>query len=315
LLTYTPNQRVAFAIALSALLHAAILWLPQIQLPHAKVKLAQLTVRIEHLPEIRKPPAEKPKPASPITAAGAADKQATGTKPAKDKMPVMGATAEPVAPLQFPKHLLLTYAVYRNGEIFKSGEIQQQLDISGDRYTLRATKWATGLTGLRKNAQLIQTSRGKIVAQGLHPETFQQEEFGEGGNQSLKAEFDWAAQKLRFSSGDDTALPADAQDMLSFMYQLSQLSMHTEFFPLPVSDGAKLENFQIEVGMREEISAPLGKLLTQRLRKMHERNEPYFEIWLGLEYRLLPVKFSRVDSSGKVTEEFVISDIRAADKP
>jgi hypothetical protein len=47
---------------------------------------------------------------------------------------------------------------------------------------------------------------------------------------------------------------------------------------------------------------------------MHAQGEAYFEIWLGLEYRLLPVKFSQVDSSGKVTEEFVISGIRAADE-
>ena len=47
---------------------------------------------------------------------------------------------------------------------------------------------------------------------------------------------------------------------------------------------------------------------------MHARGEAYFEIWLGLEYRLLPVKFRLVDGSDNVTEEFVISGIRAADE-
>ena len=53
---------------------------------------------------------------------------------------------------------------------------------------------------------------------------------------------------------------------------------------------------------------------TLHLRKIHAQGEAYFEIWLGLEYRLLPVKLSQVDSSGNVTEEMVISGIRAKDE-
>jgi len=58
----------------------------------------------------------------------------------------------------------------------------------------------------------------------------------------------------------------------------------------------------------------MGKLRALHLRKMHSRGEAYFEIWLGLEYRMLPVKFSQVDRSGNVIHEYVISDIRAADQ-
>ena len=50
------------------------------------------------------------------------------------------------------------------------------------------------------------------------------------------------------------------------------------------------------------------------LRKIHAQCEAYFEIWLGLEYRLLPVKFRQIDSSDEVTDEFVIADIRAAEE-
>lgn len=47
---------------------------------------------------------------------------------------------------------------------------------------------------------------------------------------------------------------------------------------------------------------------------MHTQDEAYFEIWLGLEYCLLPVKFRQVGGSGGVIEEFVISGIRATDE-
>ncbi|MDO8263223.1 MAG: DUF3108 domain-containing protein [Gallionella sp.] len=304
----TPIRRVALAIALSALIHAAILWLPQIQFPHAAVQLPPLTARLEHLPEPVTQPAEKPEPANPGTVAGASGKPTTGAMPAMDK------TEEPIAPRPFPKHLQLTFAVYQSEDGFKTGEIQQQLDIGRNRYTLKAIKRTAGLTSLRTSIQLIQTSRGRIVAQGLQPEIFKQEKFSAGGKQDLEAAFDRAAQKLRFSSGNDTALPADAQDMLSFTYQLSQLPMKGEYFPLPVSDGSKLETYEIEVGRKEDITTPMGKLRTLRLRKMHDRNEAYFEIWLGLEYRLLPVKIRQIDRDGQIAGVMVVSDIRVADE-
>jgi hypothetical protein len=313
LIIYTPTRRVAIAIALSALMHAAILWLPQIRLPYAKVELPPLTVRIEHLPEIRKAPAEKSTHGHPATGAGTEDKQATVTAPAMRKMPAMDATAEPVAPPPFPKHLQLTFAVYRNGDRFASGELRHKLDIGGDKYTLKATLRPAGLTSLHNSIQLIRISRGKIDTRGLRPEIFVQEEFSAGGKQSLKAEFDWAAHKLRFSSGNDAELPADAQDMLSFMYQLSQIPLDSELFLLPISDGSQMESYQIEIGVKEVISTPLGKLRALHLRKTHGPNEAYFDIWLGLEYRLLPVKLIWIDSSGNMTDEYAISDIRATD--
>lgn len=306
--TRTPVRRLALAIALSALMHAASLWLPQLQFPDA-VKLPPLTARIERLPEPVTRPADDPKPANPSAGAGAPDKPAAaGATQAMEK------TEEPAAPPPFPRHLQLTFAVYQTEGGLKTGEIQQQLDIGRERYTLKATKRTAGLTSLRNRVQLIQTSRGRIVARGLQPETFIQEEFSAGGRQKLKAAFDWSAQKLRFSSGNDAALPADAQDMLSFLYQLSQLPMKGEYFALPVSDGSKLETHEIEVGRKEDIHTPMGKLRTLRLRKMHREGEAYFEIWLGLEYRLLPVRIRQIDRDGQVAAEMVVSDIRAADE-
>lgn len=304
----TPLLRVALAIALSALIHAAVLWLPQLQFPHAAAELPPLTARLERLPESVTRSAENAKPANPAAGAGAPDKTATGTMQAMDK------TEEPAAPRPFPQHLQLTFAVYHREGKFKTGEVRQQLDIGRDRYTLKAIKRTAGLASLRNSVQLIQTSHGRIVAQGLQPETFMQEEFSADGKQTLKTTFDWAAQKLRFSPGNDTALPADAQDMLSFMYQLSQLPMEGEYFPLPVSDGTKLETHEIEIGQREVITTPMGKLRALRLRKMHRQSEAYFEIWLGLEYRLLPVRIRQTDRDGQVAVEMVVSDIRVADE-
>lgn len=311
----TPIRRITLAIALSVLIHAAILWLPYIQLPQAKVQLPPLSVRLEPLPKpvepiAAKPDLAKPEPEYPLIKAD----DSASAKPVTKAMAAMNRTEETTAIHPFPKHLQLTFAVYKDAAGFRIGEIHHQLDLRGDRYALTATKRTSGLTSLRNSDHLIQTSHGKIGELGLQPDIFEQKEITKGGTQSLQATFDWTAQQLRFSRGGETALPADAQDMLSFMYQLSQLPMKGEFFPLPISDGAQLEQYQIEIGAKEDITTPIGKLRALHLRKMHAQGEAYFEIWLGLEYRLLPVKFSQVDSSGNVTEEFVVTGIRAADE-
>lgn len=292
------------------MLHAAILWLPYIQLHHDMMQPPPLIVRLEPLPKPITPSADKPLPADPISQQGIG----AAAKPAADAMSTMNKTQESADIHQFPKHLRLIFAVYQGSDSFRTGESDHQLDIYGDRYTLQAVKKATGLNSLRNTGQLIQTSRGTIGKPGLQPEVFEEETATRDGNQSRQATLDRKTRKLSFSPGSETTLPEEAQDILSFMYQLSQLPVGMELFQLPVIDGTHLEQYQIEIGVKENITTPMGKLRTLRLRKIHDHGKPYFEIWLGLEYRRLPVKFSQFDGSGKLIEEYLISDIRTSNE-
>lgn len=310
----TPARRITVAIALSVLVHFAILWLPYLQFPHAKVDLPPLSVRLENLPKPVEQPARKTLPAQPQQANPLVKPDQNPSAKHGQAMARMNRAEETTETHTFPKHLQLTFVVYADENGSRTGEIRQQLDISGGRYTLRSERKAAGLSSLRNSDRTIQVSNGKIGDHGLQPDTFSEEQIDPGGKQSLQATFDWSAMKLRFSDGGEIPLPADAQDALSYMYQISQLPMNAEFFTLPVVDGAQLRQDQIEIGVKEYITTPMGKLYTLHLRRMHADREAYFEVWLGLEYRLLPVKFRLVDSSSKMTEEYVISDIRAADK-
>ena len=226
----------------------------------------------------------------------------------------MNKTEQNTATQPFPKHLQLSFIAYRGADGLRTGEIRQQLDINDGRYALRSVRETSGLASLRNNDRLIQTSHGNIDEHGLHPDLYEIEKITAAGKFYRQSLLDHKSGTLRFSDGSSAALPTDTQDSLSFMYQLSQLSINAEFFALPVSDTAQLRQYQIEIGTREDIDTPLGKLRALHLREMHAPGNAYFEIWLGLEYRRLPVKFREVDSSGKVTDEYVISGIRASDK-
>jgi hypothetical protein len=90
------------------------------------------------------------------------------------------------------------------------------------------------------------------------------------------------------------------------------LDLHT--LPMHVSNGRKLESYQLEAGEEEEIQTRLGKLRALPLRKIHATGEEGLEIWLGMEYRLLPVKVRQIDRNGEIAGELVISEIRVSEE-
>ena len=285
------------------------------QLPHAQVQLPPLSVRLEPLPKPVETITRRPEPAQPESARPPSEpKDGASSRHETAAMAAMDRTEQTTTPQPLPKHLQLRFTVYGGKDGFRTGEIFQQLDIRGNRYNLKSVRQTSGLASLGNSDRLVLSSRGMIDVHGLQPQIFEQQIITRSGKRSVQATFDRDTQKLRYANGDETALPENTQDALSYLYQLSQIPVNREFIPLPVSDGTQLRQYQIEIGVREEIDTPLGKLHTLLLRKMHTRGEGYFEIWLGLEYRLLPIKFRLVDGSENVIEEYVISDIRAADE-
>ena len=220
---------------------------------------------------------------------------------------------EPVAhPL--PKHAQLKFAVYLGQDHFQIGEITHRLEISRDKYILKAETQTTGLARLFKSYQLIQTSHGKAGNFGLQPEGYEEEQNVSSGKQKTNVTFNWAGNKLHFSHGGETELPPDAQDILSFLYQLSRLPLHNKVISIAITTGKKLEKYELEIGAEEEIVTQMGKLRALPLRRLHSQGGDGMEVWLGLEYRLLPIKFRQIKRSSEMVLEVVISDIRVADE-
>ena len=337
----TPARRIALAVALSALLHALLLLLPSINLPHGESLPPPLTAILEPMPKLVAKPVKipvaqpkrmrQPQPAiNPSAPAKKPDNAIAAANPASlsaieaasavvavssvEALPVSAVAEEPQAAHPLPKHAQLSFYVYKGLDHFQIGTINHRLEISSNEYTLKAVTQTTGLAKLFKNYQLTQISRGKTGNQGLQPETFEEEKINDSDKQNIKATFDWPAQKLRFSNGGETALPAGAQDILGIFYQLSQLPLNRGVIPLAVSNGKKLEKYELGIGLEEEIITPMGKLRALHVSKLHAKGESGLDIWLGLDYRLFPVKYLLIEPSGEVAGEIVISDIRVADE-
>jgi hypothetical protein len=236
------------------------------------------------------------------------------TIPTIEAASAVAKTEEPVAPHPLPKHAQLKFVVYYGQDNFQIGEITHRLEISEDKYVLKAETQSTGIARLFKSYQLIQTSHGKAGNFGLQPEGYEEEQNVSSGKQKMNVAFNWTENKLHFSHGGETELPPDAQDILSFLYQLSRLPLHNKVISIAITTGKKLEKYELEIGAEEEIITPMGKLRALPLHRLHSQGGEGMDVWLGLEYRLLPIKFRQIKRSREMVLEVVISDIRVADE-
>ncbi len=341
----TSTGRIALAIALSALVHAIVLFAPLVKLSPGEKRLPPLTARLEPLPRIATAPApvkkSKPKlqPAPIVQKAAQPNIRPTEDKPPEepriDTEPQPPASDEAVDQTidgaadqaatnkeveeaqpahQLPKHAQLTFIAYKGAD-FQIGEARHRLEIGDDKsYMLKVGMNTTGLARFFKTFEANQQSSGTLTARGLQPYEFSETKNTSKGKETFETKSDWQEKTLFFSNGSNTPLPEQAQDILSFMYQLSQLPLNQGAVTLYINNGKKLERYELAVGEEEEIQTRLGRLRAIPLNKVHAPGEEGLIIWLGVEYRLLPVKIRHIDRNGQIAGEMVVSDIRIADE-
>jgi Protein of unknown function (DUF3108) len=218
----------------------------------------------------------------------------------------------PIHPL--PKHAALRYAVFKGTDL-KIGEARHLLDVDSDNhYTLTVNVNTTGVVSLLKKFNLTQISSGRYSKKGLAPNQFSETKETAAGTENQLAEFAWAEHSLKFSAGNSVSLPAHSQDFVSFLYQLSQLTLDQDSLSMSISNGKKLERYELAIGEEQEIDTRMGKMRAIPFRKIHAPHEEGLEVWLGIAYRLLPVKISQIDRDGSVLGEMVIAEIRLSDE-
>jgi hypothetical protein len=336
----TSIGRIALAIVLSLMAHLIVLFAPLVKLPPSGIPLPLLTARLEPLPQVsvkpvlepppkiaaRPAPARKPKPSfqpapvvpDTVSPGENLDENSPPETPQIDPVPQSPPASEvvenikPVHPL--PKRAQLTFIAYK-GTDFQVGEARHLLEIGDDKsYTLKVGMNTTGLASVFKTFELNQQSGGTLTAQGLRPNKYSEIKNTSKGKEALDAKFVWEEKSLSFSNGSHTRLPEQAQDIISFMYQLSQMPLDKGAISMYISNGKKLERYELAVGEEEMIQTGLGQMRALPLRKIYLLGEEGLEVWLGLEYRLLPVKIRQIDRTGQIAGEMVISEIRVADE-
>jgi len=329
-LSRTLTGRILLALVLSVVLHFFLLLSPITILPLNTARLPPIIAKLEPLPAARAKPIDKFRPApirpelplpAPVTFDSAIP-SISGYLPTSSPETIasvasrlqleFGQSTQPAHPL--PKHAQLSFTAYK-GTFFPVGIAQYRLKIDDDlNYIITAEMNTSGVVGFFKTFELNQQSVGTLNMHGLRPDLYSETRNNSGLSDAVWAEFDWSQQMITFSNGRETLLLDRSQDMLSFMFQLSQLPLDNVEVPLSISNGKKLGGYELLVGVEEEIKTEMGILRALPINKMGDPDEGGMTIWLGLEYRLLPIKIRKIDRHGEIIAEMVISDLHFADE-
>lgn len=337
--------RLVLALGLSLLLHVLLLVNPEFHLappPPPMSKPLEIQARLLHpkpprppIPQPKREPAAPPKakpqllrpppkpratqpiapdhpPAdAPAPETAAAPTNATeAPRPAPPASNVSAPTADTVPappPDPLPAKAEIRYDLYKGSQGLKVGQVIHQWERRGDSYAITSVAQATGIFTLFKSGRYVQTSQGKITAQGLQPSLFWIQR-GQAVDTTESARFDWEAHTLTYGSYQDARtvpLPTGAQDLLSFAYQFAFAAPLQGDLHLYITNGRKLDSYDYRVVGQETVQTPMGPLQALHLTKIHAPGEDGTDIWLGMDYDYLPVKVVLTDKEGDTAEQVI----------
>jgi len=331
-------QRILAAAAISVAAHAALLAGSWLMPPETPPELPPLTARLEPLPPKPQPAAtplrQTPRriaSAAPTTSAmpAMADVPATAAAepaaPPPAEAPVVTASAEPTTfrmpdtpPLpSFPRKGQITYQLTMGPDQTPVGRTVQTWEFDGTQYRLGSQSESTGLIEMFRPHRYNYLSQGTLSEQGLRPERFLASVKRGSRTEESIAVFDWTEHKVklgRLPLQTTVDLPADSQDVVSFMYQLALAPPAQGRIRFPFTRGTRLEMVSFDVLPAETIETPLGRLRTIPVIQVRERDSESLAVWLATDYRNLPVRIRFYNRHGEVSGEQLAGEIKVSDR-
>jgi len=329
-------RKLGYFVVLSLLAHLWFVYGVPFGLPRLKPAPRTLEARLQPaapLPPVVPRPARQPTPLSsstpsvdtvttaPQVASGPmftpeaqpeAEPTAVAVPPAAPAAVAEDRTAPPLA-RRLPQNGEIAYVLFLGNNKFNVGQTLQTWAIKDDRYRLTSKSETTGLAALFSRQSLEYVSTGRLTAGGLRPEFFRTERRRSGKTETAAAKFDWEAQALTYGEPPLSAgLPAAAQDVVSFMYQLGLMPLTPGRLELPITNGWKLERYELEVGIEEFLQTPFGTLRAVPVKQARRSGEESVELWLAPDYRWLPVRIRFFGRDGEPSGEQLVSEIRVS---
>jgi hypothetical protein len=326
---------------LSVFAHLWMMYGVPLEMPHFEDVPFTLQARLQPAPTLPPVlPRAQPKRSSPAPADAIASSPLPSPSPIYAPAPVAApapAAAEPLAdttvapppvvveskPAAAPVPSLarrlphkgeIVYALYLGNDRFNVGRTIQSWEINGDSYRLASISETTGLASIFSRQRIAYESRGKLTAAGLRPENFTTERVRSGKSEKAAAAFDWSAASAAIGNPPrNVALAADAQDIVSFMYQLGLTPLTPGHIELPITNGWKLERYELEIGIEEMLETPFGTLRAVPVKQVRHGAQETIELWLAPAYRWLPVRIRFFNREGESSGEQLVSEIRVSE--
>ena len=198
----------------------------------------------------------------------------------------------------------LVYDFSRSG--MSIAEMTDTLEVRGRDYHLSSVAQGVGIVALLARGQTIKRdSRGTIGAKGLQPKTFTEER---GSNYKLTAEFNWPSRQVALTDAkgerSEEPLTEGTQDRMSMPYQVAFVhGAPPAEWSIQVTDGKRLTAYAFRLVGTENVTTGLGEIKALHYTKVVSGNDSAFDLWLGVDQQLLPVRVSYADKDGARYEQ------------
>jgi uncharacterized protein DUF3108 len=200
----------------------------------------------------------------------------------------------------------LVYEFSRSG--LRLAEMTDTLQVDGGEYHLTSNATGIGIVALLARGQSIRReSRGSIIATGLAPKRFVEQR---GDNYRLTAEFDWSANEVTMvnAQGERSreTVPPTTQDRLSFPYLIAfAKGAPPAQFSVAVADGRHVTQYAFRLVGTETVATGIGEMKALHYTKILSGDDTPFDIWLGLDHQLLPIRLTYADKGGAQFEQYL----------
>jgi len=198
--------------------------------------------------------------------------------------------------------LKATYSITRVGQAI--GEISETLDIAHGQYRLESTTIPVGVLAIFVKDVIKKTSSGAYDGQGYHPQQYSYQRSTKP-QKNLDAHFDWKKHIATFNFDGKTesqALPEQLQDLLSLGYQLRFWPKAQDALRLPVSNGKKITEYNLQRAGEEMLTVPAGRFQTTRYTRPYSPDHDGITVWVS-DKLAAPIKVAIEEKKGVETEQ------------
>lgn len=267
-------------------------------------------------PIVRRADATDGDPPSPVLDEGTADTGASAEA---------RAVAAPEAPAQWPAVTPLRaerplaprgsiqFELYYGANRFLVGRSELSWEIADGRYRLATSGSTIGLAALFYPFGMSSASAGRVTAAGFEPDFFRIDRTSRKGEKQFRVEFDRSAGVARFTGEEgarEMPLRPSSLDILSLICQLSVARLEPGPMQLNLTNGRKLDTYEVEVGEQEVVETPMGDLRALPVKQLRKPGDEGIEVWLAVDFAHLPVRLRFTDRKGRIAGEQLVTSIQ-----
>jgi hypothetical protein len=205
-------------------------------------------------------------------------------------------------------HFDLFYGANR----FLVGRSELTWDIADGRYRLATSGSTVGVAALFYPLGMSSVSEGRISSAGFEPDFFHIDRSSRKGEKRFRVEFDRDAGIARFSGPDgvrEAPLLPFSLDLLTLVCQLSVARLEPGPLQLNLTNGRKLDTYDVEVGRQELVETPMGDLRALHVKQLRKTGDVGIGVWLAVDFAYLPVRLRFTDRTGSIAGEQLVTTI------